>query len=154
MPVEITTAVPAAVDTLAGLLSDRLRILGLACERGMPHPDSLAGGHTRVWIPLGDASATHSQTYRVTNLTAKQEDFEIPVCLFVHCLTTHTIDARTKLDPAIDAVLATISTHPTLDGAVMLAQATTVTREEAAPDPTVRQMAATIRVRCQAWLTA
>lgn len=155
MAAPITTTVSAVQDALAVLVGDAVAVIGVSCGRGQPTPDELKrGGGVRVWLPLGDPAAAHSQTFRVSSLTAKAEDFEQSVCVFAEALTGDPTVVRDKLDQAVTLILTAVSTDPTLGGLVMLTQAANITREEAAPEPNLRQMAATIRLRVDAWLVA
>jgi hypothetical protein len=151
---EITSKWSAVQDYLLAEIVAALALTSptTRVELSTPHPDDLLNAGLRVWIPMTDADATHTQTYALSSLAAKEEVWDQDVVVFGTVLTSDGVDARDRVDPIVHTILAAVSADPKMGGLVMLAQVVSVRREEAVPDRTTRQHAATLRVRVRAWL--
>lgn len=117
----------------------------------MPPVDELLTAGVRVIIPCDDQDS-HSQRYALSDLSAKDEQWDQDVLIFGTVLTSDGKDARARVDALVDPVLGAIRSDPKLGGLVMLSEVTRVRREEAAPDRAVRQHSATIKVHVSAWV--
>lgn len=148
-----TTAVPAAQDALRQALAQALTPVAVLVELGTPHPDTVTGAATRVWLPLADPGASHTQQYTLSGLTAKSETWEQDVVVFTQTLGDDAALARSKLDDVLWPLLNAVAGDPHLGGAVELAEVTSIVRDEAHPERALRQVAAVITVKLTAWLT-
>jgi hypothetical protein len=151
---EITSKWSAVQDYLLDVVVDAMALTlpTVKVELSTPHPDDLLNAGVRVWLPMTDAEATHTQAYALSSLTAKEETWDQDIVVFGTVLTTDGADVRDRVDVAVHTILAAVSADPKFGGLVMLAQVIAVRREEATPDRAVRQHAATVKVRVRAWL--
>jgi hypothetical protein len=145
----ITTVRSEATDALVDLVTDAVPT-GTKILLGAPHPDDTGTSRSIVWIPLADANDSHSQTYALTGLAAKREEWDQDLVVFTHTLGGDTAGARAKFDQVLDPILSGISTDPWLGGTVELAQVTGVHTQEAAPDRGARQVGAVVTVHVTA----
>lgn len=148
----ITSAWSTTQDALAALIETA--VPGQKVAVGTPYPDQLTASGVFVWLPLVDAEQSHAQQYEVTSLTAKTETWVQEAVILATVATTDGRVARDRVDAVLHPLLAAISSDPRIGGLVQLAQVVAVRREEAAPDRTVRQHAATVRIAFSVWLQA
>jgi hypothetical protein len=147
----ITSKWSAVQDYLLTLLTG-VAPSGTLMGLGAPHPDELAASGVRAWIPL-DTPDPLTQTFsQSSGLVQKVETWQQDLIIYATILTPDGKVARDRVDAVLHPFLGTLSNDPLLGGLVMLAEVTSVSREEAAPDHSTRKHAATVRISVSAWI--
>lgn len=102
-----------------------------------------------VWI--GGEIPDWSQTYGVSGLQARDEEFVIPIITVVVWTSGDYVTARDRIKTIGAAIETTLAANPTLNGTVMLATISRMATDEAAiPEERKRMIGLTQFVTCKA----
>lgn len=141
------TAVYDAQDVLLDLVKALDSVGGWKVDLGFP-AGTVQTKH--IWI-AGDIP-DHEQSYALSSLTAKEEDFLLRVHVVNTAKATDYKTPRDRVKTITDELEAAITADFTLTDTVMQASVRQIEFDEAIPEPSTRQVMATVTVACRAWL--